>query len=195
MKSSFIFAVLVAATACRIEKVKSGDSATLGAQPGPGVQACGISTGSRVTEDGLGLLRIGASIDAIRANCSVLSESQGTTTSMTRARVDLSEDTAAVEFENGLLVRITLYHQAYRTADSLGVGTHVSRLIRLRDAVGVTDRKRLYLITPAFCGLRFMLAEPAPLPPAAQSGRAALRRLSGETRTRELEIVGCSRRG
>jgi hypothetical protein len=191
MRPAFAVVLVVLAAGCRIEKVRS-DSTNQGAEPGPGVQSCGISTESRVGEDGIGLLRIGASFDAIRAGCGIISERTNAAGAPISARVDLGRDTADVDFANGVIRRVTLHHQAYRTADSLGVGTHVATIMRKREAVGVTENNRLYAVTPAYCGLRFMLAEPAPEPPTAQSGRAALRRLSGETRTLELEIVGCS---
>lgn len=192
MRTIAITILALLAAGCRVEKVRSA-GASAGAEPGPGIMSCGISSESRISQDGIGILRIGASVDAIRAGCAVLSETSGANGTPILARVDLGRDTADVEFAAGTLRRITLHHQAYRTADSLGVGTHVSRLIKFRDAVGVTERNRLYAETPAYCGLRFMLSEPAPAPPAAQTGRAALRRLSGETRVRELEIVGCIR--
>jgi hypothetical protein len=185
-----VLGVLIAG--CRVERVRSSDTTRLGVDPGPGIPACGISPESRVSEDGLGLLRIGVTLDAIRGGCAVIAEQ--TRDSIGEARIDLGRDTAVVALSKGAIRRITLTHQAYRTSDSLGVGTHISTLLRLREATGLTDRERLYAVSPAYCGLRFMLVDPAPKEAAARTGRAALRRLSGETRTRELEIVGCARR-
>jgi hypothetical protein len=195
MRPPVLLALVLLLAACRIEKMKTGDSARGGGiEPGPGILACGIAPESRVSEDGVGLLRIGVSMDAIRGSCTVVSEGSGGDSVPATARVDLGRDTALVELIDGRINRITLHHQAYRTSDSLGVGTHISTLMRLRDAGGVVERNRLYAVSPEYCGLRFMLADPAPRPPAAQSGRAALRRLPGETRTQTLDIVGCSRR-
>jgi hypothetical protein len=191
MRSSFLIAACLGLAACRIEKVRSGDSTRGGFEPGPGIASCGISPASRVSEDGLGLLRVGVSVDAIRGACAVLDEQQGDTGLM---RVDLGEDTALVDLDKGIIKRIRLTHQAYRTSDSLGVGTHISTLLRLRESTAITERERLYAISPAYCGLRFMLMDPAPKSASARTGRTALRRLAGETRTRELEIVGCNRR-
>jgi hypothetical protein len=190
----FGMGVALSVAACRIEKVRSADTTTAGSEPGPGIMACGITPGSRVSEDGIGVLRVGTSLDAVRASCAILSEHQGASDAPMIARVDLGLDTATTEFVSGILRRITLHHQAYRTADSLGVGTRITRLMNLRSVAGLTERNRLYAVTPAYCGLRFMLEDPAPRLPSAQSGRAALRRLSGETKTLELEIVGCARR-
>ncbi len=194
MRSPQLLVLCLLLAGCRIERVKSGDTARGGVEPGPGIPACGIVPQSRVSEDGLGLIRIGVSLDAIRGSCAILSEQSGSNTTPAVAQIDLGRDTATIELSQGSIRRITLHHQAYRTSDSLGVGTHISTLLRLPEAVGITERNRLYAISPAYCGMRFMVVDPAPRPPYAQSGRAALRRLSGETRTRELEIVGCTRR-
>jgi hypothetical protein len=192
MRPTPAFALLALLAACRIEKVRSSDTTRLGVDPGLTVPACGISTESRVSEDGLGLLRIGMSLDAIRDGCAVLSER--VTDSTGEARVDLGRDTAIITLSKNAIKRITLRHQAYRTADSLGVGTHISTLLRLAGATAITERGKLYAYSPAYCGLRFMLLDPAPKPAADRVGRLALRRLTGETRTRELDIVGCARR-
>lgn len=194
MRSPLILAFLVFLGACRIEKLKSGDTTRGDVEPGPGILACGIAPESRVSEDGLGLLRIGVSLDAIRGSCAILSEQSGGEKTPASARIDLGRDTAVVELSQGRIDRITLHHQAYRTSDSLGVGTHIATLSALRDAVGLTDRNKLYAVSPTYCGLRFMLVDPAPGLRSAQGGRAALRRLPGEVRTRELEIVGCKMR-
>ena len=185
---------MLGATGCRIEKVRSADTTSASIEPGPGLLSCGISPESRISEDGIGLLRIGTSVDAIRASCTVLTERGGANDAPMIASIDLGKDTAAAEFTSGVLRRITFHHSAYRTTDSLGVGVRVTRLMNLRGSAGLTDRGRLYATAPAYCGLRFMLVDPAPAPPSAQSGRAALRRLSGETKVRELEVVGCQRR-
>jgi len=195
MKGVFAIGCFTLLAACRIEKVRTADSASAAAaEPGAGLNGCGITADSRVRDDGIGLLRMGMSLDAVRANCTVLSERPGANDAPMVAMVDLGRDTAAVEFVSGSLQRITLHHQAYRTADSLGVGTHISRILALRGATGITERGKLYAVSPAYCGLRFMMMNPAPSAPSAQSGRAALRRLEGENRVRELEIASCPRR-
>jgi len=192
MRIALLFAFAIPLTACRIEKVRAGDTTRMGVDPGPGIPPCGISPESRVSEDGLGLLRIGTALESVRGGCAVINER--TTDSIGIATIDLGRDTALVDLNKGIIRRITLSHQAYRTSDSLGVGTHISTLLRLREATAITDHERLYAISPAYCGLRFLLLDPAPKSEASRTGRGALRRLSGETRTQQLEIVGCARR-
>ena len=194
MRYALLLPLSVGLIACRIERVRSVDSTITDSTAGsPVSMGCGITPSARVTGNGLGLLQIGTTLDAIRSGCALFNERRSISDTTLLASVDLGRDTAAVEFGNGVLRRITLHHQAYRTADSLGVGTHVSTLLKLRDATGLTERNRLYAVSPAQCGLRFMLEDPAPPRPAAQSGKSALRRLSGETRTLQLEMVGCTR--
>jgi len=193
MRYTILIGGCIALAACRIEKVRSGDTTHGGVEPGPGLASCGISPESRVSEDGLGLLRIGVSMDVIRAGCTILSE-QAADSAVGLADIDLGRDTARVEITKGAIRHITLTHQAYRTSDSLGVGTHIATLLKMREPTAIIDHNKLYAISPAYCGLRFMLADPAPTSAASRTGHRALLRLPGETRTRELEIVGCNRR-
>src|SRR5690349_3379724 len=138
MRSPRFLIALVLLAACRIDKVRPGDTTRLGVDPGPGIPQCGISPESRVSEDGLGLIRIGMQIDAIRGGCAIITER--VTDSIGSARIDLGRDTALIELNKGAIRRIILTHQAYRTSDSLGVGTHINTLLRLRDATAITDR-------------------------------------------------------
>jgi hypothetical protein len=193
MRSTILIGACLLLAACRIEKVRSGDTTHGGVEPGPGIASCGISPESRVSEDGLGLLRVGVSMDVIRAGCSIVAEQIADSGSGT-ASIDLGRDTARVEITKGSIRHITLTHQAYRTSDSLGVGTHISTLLKMREVTALIDHDKLYAVSPAYCGLRFMLMEPAPTSTVSRVGVRALRRLAGETRTRELEIVGCNRR-
>src|SRR3954468_20809956 len=190
MRLAPFLAVCLLLPACRIEKVRASDTTRMGVDPGPGIPPCGISPESRVSEDGLGLLRIGVTLESVRGGCAVIAER--VTDSVGSVSIDLGRDTAIVDLNKGVIRRITLSHQAYRTTDSLGVGTHIATLLRLREATAITDHERLYAISPAYCGLRFLLLDPAPKSEASRVGRVALRRLPGETRTQQLEIVGCA---
>src|SRR5258708_33764857 len=138
---------------CRIEKVRSADTTTVGSEPGPGINACGITPGSRVSEDGIGILRIGTPLAAVRASCAIISEHIGANDTPLVARVDLGLDTATAEFVGGILRRITPPHQAYRTAVSLGSGTRITRLLNLRLGTGRTARNRPFRVSHSFCGL------------------------------------------
>src|SRR5829696_5693185 len=119
MRLAPLFALCLLVPACRIEKVRAGDTTRMGVDPGPGIPQCGISPQSRVSEDGLGLIRIGLSLDAIRGGCAVIAEK--VTDSVGFARIDLGLDTALIDLNKDVIRRITLTHQAYRTSDSLGV--------------------------------------------------------------------------
>src|SRR3954470_23766288 len=106
MRRAPLFALFLLLPACRIEKVRAGDTTRMGVDPGPGIPACGISPESRVGEDGLGLLRIGTTLDAVRGGCAVITER--VTDSIGKASIDLGRDTAMVDLDKGVIRRITL---------------------------------------------------------------------------------------
>src|SRR3954467_4944129 len=99
-RSPRFIAAFVLLAACRIEKVRSSDTTRMGVDPGPGIPPCGISPESRVSEDGLGLLRIGVTLESIRGACSVVTER--VTDSVGSAGIDLGRDTAIVELNKGV---------------------------------------------------------------------------------------------
>src|SRR3954470_24078451 len=105
MRRAPLFALFLLLPACRIEKVRAGDTTRMGVDPGPGIPPCGISPESRVSEDGLGLLRIGMTLEAVRGGCAVITEK--TTDSTGIATIDLGRDTALVDLNKGIIRRIT----------------------------------------------------------------------------------------
>src|SRR5690242_12527788 len=99
MRIALLVVLGVLLSACRIEKVRLSDTTRLGVDPGPGIPQCGISPESRVSEDGLGLLRIGMSLDGVRGSCAVIFE-RGLD-SIGEARIDLGRDTAILALNKG----------------------------------------------------------------------------------------------
>src|SRR5436189_2925244 len=100
MRFVLLFALGASLTACRIEKVRAGDTTRMGVDPGPGIPPCGISPESRVSEDGFGLLRIGTSLESVRGGCAVISEKANDSTGF--ATIDLGRDTALVDLSKGI---------------------------------------------------------------------------------------------
>jgi hypothetical protein len=182
--------------ACRIERVRPIDTPTAvvlaAVAQTLGARACGLSEATIVTEVGVGALQIGELADSVRVRCRVIEER--VTEGQGSMRVDLIRDTAVVAVAEGRVSQVDLHHSPFQTADSLGVGRHLTRLMRLPEVAGITVGGRLYAVSPAHCGLRFLIVDPAPAPPAAQTGRGALNRLPGETTIERVEIVGCSSR-
>jgi hypothetical protein len=183
---------------CRIERVSLTDTAPLdaiAARLGP--RACGIAGGAMLTGEGIGHLVIGRTVDSMGKRCRIIADSVvagGDEPAQRVVLVDLVRDTATIVAVRDTIVRIELHHSPFRTADSLGVGGHLGRILRLRDPVGETIDGRLYGTSPSHCGLLFQIQDQAPAPPAVQNGAGALRRLPGETRITRVVIVGCKGR-
>lgn len=186
--------LLVFAAGCRVEKIRFADSAAGEVSRAPASRACGVTTTTVITGDGIGALRIGRTVPDITDSCVVVSDSSVTTGSslpFRLIRVDLLRDTAEAEVRADTIRRIDVADSAFHTSDHFSVDTRVAALLTLGDVEGRTSGGSLWAVSPSHCGLSFRLEGPAPTPPAAQSGKAALRRLAGEDRVDRISMLGC----
>lgn len=189
--------LLAFAGGCRVEKIRFADSAAGEVARTPASRACGITNNTVLTGDGIGALRIGQSVAAIAATCQILSDSTlatGSEAVTRRMRVDLLRDTVDVDVEADTIRGIQVADSAFHTMDHFSVDTRVAKILTLADVEGRTSGGSLWVVSPSHCGLSFRLEGPAPTPPAAQSGKAALRRLAGEERVDRISILGCGTR-
>ncbi len=107
--------------------------------------------------------------------------------------VDIGGEQVEAEIVDDKVWRLAVRSPRYRTADSLGVGTTLERLLELREPRGMMGEGALFFASPAHCGLSFRLSENRPLPPSGQNwNAAALRRLPASTRVTEVLAVGCA---
>jgi len=108
------------------------------------------------------------------------------------AFVEVAGEPVEAEIVADKVWRLSVTSPRFRTTDSLGVGTPLSRLLELRQPRGMMGEGALYFASPAHCGLSFRLSESRPLPPSGQNwNAAALRRLPASTRVTEVLAVGC----
>lgn len=155
----------------------------------PGASRCSATP---LTGDGAGALRIGMTVDEVRTQCGVSSEGtrpgpEGETSRV--IVVAMGADTVEAEIVDGRVWRIPVTSPRLRTANDLGVGTPLSRLLDLRD-VRPAMGEGLYVLSPAHCGISFQLDDPSgPLPPAQTV--AELRRLPAGTVVSRLLLTGC----
>ena len=200
-------AVLLAG--CASDRASSGDSAedrgvvpieTAGAAPEASagrpsdtaaVRACAATV---ITGDSVGPLRIGATVEDVGARCTVVRDTTRPGAEGMPARmiaVVLGADTVEAEIVDGRVWRVPVTTSGLRTADGLGVGTPLSRLLELRD-VRPAMGEGTYVLAPSHCGLSFQLANPGgSLPPATTVEQ--LRRLPGSTVVSRVLVTGCSR--
>ena len=142
---------------------------------------------------GVGALRIGASVDSVRAHCTVLRDTverraEGQPTRV--LSVVVADDTGEAEVVDGRVWRITVEKPGLRTADSLSVGTSLARLLAaIPDARGDHGEGGVY-VTTRRC-MSFLLSD---LPPGTRLGvgdAASLRRLPPSTAVRKILVFGC----
>lgn len=197
-------ALLLALSACHDAAPPAGRSAAdstasqrsdASAPPVAAARSCGVSAGTVVTESGIGDLRIGRPVPEVAARCNVLGDTTEIRAEGLPARivtVDLGRDTVEAEAVDDRVWRIALEHPAFRTADSLGVGTPLARLLRFDGARGMAGEDGLYLRVPAHCGLSFRLSDSGRGAALADPSPEMLRRLPADTHVDRVLLVGCA---
>jgi hypothetical protein len=151
-----------------------------------------------VTAEGVGELRIGRSIDSVRALCRVLRDTteirqEGQPTRV--ATVLLGSDTIEAEIDSGKVWRIRLTQPGLATSDSLSVGMPLSELLQHGDAVGDHGEGKVYVILREKCGMSFGLdIEPGRVA-TSELDEKALAKLPSDVTIDTILIFGCRERG
>ena len=118
------------------------------------------------------------------------------------AILSLAGDTIRAAIDSGRIYRFSVSSARFRTADSLGVGTPISRLVSEPGIYAMTGEGAVFVWSAKRCGIGFRLWDPtAPremawdpggLGDAPDSvGVAQLRRLPESTTVGEVIVVGC----
>lgn len=157
----------------------------------PAAKACGMTT---MTGRGIGDLRIGRALDSVRTLCAVGRDTTRLASEGQLARiVTIAIDGEVVEAEivDEKIWRIEVRSSRFRTADSLGVGTPLSRLLVHRRARGITGEGQLFVVSADHCGLSFRLSDNGSNARSQDWDRAALSRLPAATVVDKVLIVGC----
>ncbi len=178
--------VLGALLACAVKEDQTASSSqSLG----------GSRCGNEVISDrGIGELLVGRSVDSVKRLCHVISDTtelggEGMPTRI--MRVAFSHDSVEAEIDSGRVWRIEVASPKLRTADSLGVGTSLERLLLLKQPRGLGAEGAVFLVSSQHCGLSFQLSESGSDAPAENWDRAALARLPKSTVVDRVVIVGC----
>ena len=173
----------------------ASSSAVVSSPSAPGTLATAASCGDElITEEGIGDLRIGTSIDSTRQKCSVVRDTTVMGPEGMPARklaVMFSRDTVEAEIVDGRVWRLAVLSPRLRTADSLGVGTSIGRLLQLKNPHGMTGEGQFFVASPAHCGMSFRLAIAEAGPAPGDLDRAGLARLPKSTSVNEDLIFGC----
>ena len=180
--------LLLAVMGCEAKKEQqSAPASSSVARP----SACGDEV---ITDKGIGELQIGATVEAIRQKCDVVRDTTALDSEGMPARklsVALSRDTVEAEIVDGRLWRIAVHSPRLRTADSLGVGIPLSRLLRLRNPRGMAGEGKFFVASPEHCGMSFRLASTGPGAQRGDMDGSGLRRLPPSTAVSEVLVFGC----
>ena len=173
--------LLLAVIGCEVKKE----------QPPSSVPACGDAI---ITDEGIGELRIGTTVESVRQKCTVVSDKTGPGAEGMPSRkltVALARDTVEAEIVNGRVWRLAVHSPRLRTADSLGVGTTLARLLQLRNPRGMTGEGKFFVASPEHCGMSFRLANAGPGAQRGDLDSAGLARLPRSAVVSEVLIFGC----
>jgi hypothetical protein len=183
-------ALALVTSACRgRESPPASDSAArAGATSAVAAATCRVETRTPLTAAGIGDLRVGARVEDVARACRVLRDTTAPGIEGQEERrivVDLGRDTVAAVVNAGRIWRVHVGGPAFRTSDSLGVGTRV-RELRSRGPKLLTGEGRVFLTLPSHCGLSFRLRGVAP-------GRASsLRQFPDSVVVDEVLAFGCT---
>ena len=153
---------------------------------------CGART---IAGGGVGNLRIGESVASVKARCPVVSDSSRRgLEGMPERRLTVAFGTDSLEAEivDDKVWRLDISSPGFRTADSLGVGTPVARLLRLRKARGLVGEGVLVVVSPERCGVSFMLSGGIPRRQVRTWDSTALSALPTTTTVKRVLVLGCA---
>ena len=147
-----------------------------------------------ITDEGIGELRIGTTVESLRQKCNVVSDKTAPGSEGMPARklaVALSRDTVEAEIVQGRVWRLAVRSPRLRTADSLGVGTPIERLRRLKNPRLMTGEGVLFVASTEHCGMSFRLSNTGPDALRGNIDRAGLSRLPESAAVSEVLVFGC----
>ena len=147
-----------------------------------------------ITDEGIGELRIGTTVDSVRQKCSVVRDTTVMGIEGMPARkisVAFSRDTVEAEIVDGRVWRIAVRSPRLRTPEALGVGTLIGRLRQLKNPRGMMGEGALFVASAQHCGISFRLSNAGPRGNQGDLDLAGLFRLPESTLVSEVLIFGC----
>ena len=195
LSRSLALVLVLAIVGCETKRESASEARSYEAIHGTAHVELTLSCGDEIVRDeGLGKLRIGASVDSVAANCAVLRDTTSIGSEGMPSRklaVLFSRDTVEAEVVNNRIWRVSVVSPLYRTANSLGVGTPLSRLLQMKNPRGMTGEGKFFVASPEHCGMSFRLANAGAGAQRGDLDRAGLSRLPASAVVSEILIFGC----
>jgi len=147
-----------------------------------------------IRDQGIGPLRIGISVDSVMKLCRVVRDTvQQGIEGMPERRITVAFPAGLVEAEivDGKVWRLDIDSPAFRTRDSLGVGSTVADLLRLDEPDGGVGEGAFFLISRKHCGQSYQMSGGIPTGRVRRWGRKELEALPSSVRVTRVLVFDC----
>lgn len=213
MKTIALLTALLLLGACTSEGSKRPPADTPGAMPPVGLPEgppggnshlpdsalnpdCGAAGMAFLTDEGVGALREGRRVSDVKALCRVISDSpQKGSEGMTERVlvVAIAGEPVRSIVTNDRIGRIEISSPAFKTADSLGVDTPLSRIAGKKGARFFPGEGGVYGFVPDHCGLSFRFSIPLRPPRGGQWTAKAVNEAHGDAAVDRVLVTNCRR--
>lgn len=119
-----------------------------------------VPTVPAMSGDGVGCFQVGMTVARALAECPAFADTivQGPEGMMVRElRTGVHDGGLVARADRDTVRRVLVTDSRWRTADSLGVGTELDRLLAQPGATAIEGEGRLFVTLPGHCGLSFRL--------------------------------------
>jgi len=157
---------------------------------------CGISGVPVLTDEGIGDLRPGSTVKDVAASCEVLSDTverraEGMNERVVTVRID--GDFVETTVDKDKIQRLEISSPRYRTRDSLGVDTPLSRIAHSGGAKFLPGEDGVYGFTSDHCGLSFRFSVPLRPPTGRDWTAATIDSAHGDAVVDRVLVTQCHR--
>jgi hypothetical protein len=159
------------------------------------IRNCGISGMPVLTDEGLGELQPGRTVKDVSALCDVLSDTVERREGMNErvVTVRIAGDFVEATVNDDRIQRVEISSPRYRTRDSLGVDTPLSRIARSKGARFLPGEDGVYGFTADHCGLSFRFSVPLRPPTGRDWTVASITALHSDATVDRVLVTTCQR--
>jgi len=155
---------------------------------------CGVTSTTRITDEGIGELKPGRSVSDVKRLCDVFSDAPQLATEGQMERVlsvRIGSETIAATVVDDRIWRLDVRTPRFVTADSLGVDVPLHRIAKLRGAQFAPGEDGVYGFAAAHCGMSFRFSLPLRPPAGGQWTAASIDRDHGDATVDRVLIRKC----